>query len=127
MARLRKHLGLPPDLEGSFWRLGRETAPLWFNALNSASHRHVLQPCHIPVHPVAGHEAERGAGGGEVGFAGAEHDRVQVDPVLIDQPKPGQALRQLRSTNFNLPGKPVFQVTDHRLEIFPDQSGVGVN
>ncbi len=49
------------------------------------------------------HEAERRPGPGEIGLAVTKHDGVQVDSILIDQAKLGEALRQVRASNFNLP------------------------
>ena len=48
------------------------------------------------------HEAERRQGPGEVWLAVTEHDGVQVDSIFIDQAKFGEALRQVRASNFDL-------------------------
>jgi hypothetical protein len=53
--------------------------------------RNVGQPDHILANPIMSHEAERRPGPGEIRLAATEHDRVQVDSILIDQAKFGQA------------------------------------
>ena len=55
--------------------------------------RNVGQPDHILADPVMSHKAERRPGPGEIWFAATKHDGVQVDSILIDQAKFGQALR----------------------------------
>jgi hypothetical protein len=52
------------------------------------------------------HKAERRPGPGEIWLAVAKHDGVQVDSILIDQAKFGQAVRQARAGNFDLPVAP---------------------
>src|SRR5262245_26751119 len=64
--------------------------------------RNVGQPDHILANSVMRHEAERWPGSGEIGFAMTEHDRVQVDPILIDQAEFGEAVRQVRPGHFDL-------------------------
>ena len=49
------------------------------------------------------HKAERRPGPGEIWLAVTKHDGVQVDSILIDQAKFGQAVRQVRASNFDLP------------------------
>ena len=49
------------------------------------------------------HKPERRPGSGEIWLAVTKHDRVQVDSILIDQAKFGEALRQVRASNFDLP------------------------
>ena len=44
-------------------------------------------------------EAERRPGPGEIWLAVTEHDGVQVDSILIDQAKCGQASCQVRATD----------------------------
>ena len=48
-------------------------------------------------------KAERRPGPGEIGLAVTKHDGVQVDSILIDQAKFGQAVRQVGASNFDLP------------------------
>ena len=40
-----------------------------------------------------GHQAEPRPGSGEIWLAVTKHDRVQVDSILIDQAKFGEAVR----------------------------------
>lgn len=49
------------------------------------SRRNVDQPDHVLVERVVSHQAQRRPRSREVGLAPAEHHRMQVDPVLIDQ------------------------------------------
>src|SRR5215510_254023 len=65
--------------------------------------RNVGQPDHILANPIISHEAERWPGSGEIWLAVTKHDGVQVDSILIDQAKFGEALRQIRTGNFDLP------------------------
>ena len=46
-----------------------------------------------------------------------KHDGVQVDSILIDQPKLGEALRQVWASNFDLPGALGLQFADRALKI----------
>lgn len=63
--------------------------------LLSPSGRNVGQPDHVLVETIAGDKAERRPGAGEEGRAVAEHDRVEVQLILIDKAKIGQASRQV--------------------------------
>ena len=45
-----------------------------------------------------------------------KHDGVQVDSILIDQAKFGEALRQARASNFDLPVPLGLQLVDRALE-----------
>ena len=65
--------------------------------------RNVGQPDHILANPINSHKAERRPGAGEIWLAVTKHDGVQVDPILIDQAKFGEAARQVRASNFDLP------------------------
>ena len=49
------------------------------------------------------HKAERRPGPGEIWLSVPKHDGVQVDSVLIDQAQFGQASRQVRASNLDLP------------------------
>src|SRR5688572_12566006 len=69
---------------------GRASAAMSIRRV-ARSGRNVAQPDHILANPVMSHEAERRPGSGEIGLAVAEHDGVQVDPILIDQAKLGEA------------------------------------
>ena len=55
--------------------------------------RNVGQPDHILANPVISHKPERRPGSGEIWFAMTKHDGVQVDSILIEQAKFGEALR----------------------------------
>src|SRR5687768_12026097 len=79
--------------------------------------RNVGQPDHILANPLMSHEAERRPGPGEIWFAVTKHDGVQVDSVLIDQAKFGQALRQIRASNFDLSVALGLQLPDRALQI----------
>src|SRR5262245_48791554 len=57
--------------------------------------RNVGQPNHILPNPIMSRKAERRPGSGEIWLAVTKHDGVQVDPILIDQAKFGEALRQV--------------------------------
>jgi len=57
------------------------------------SSRNVDQPDHILANPIIRDKAERRPRSGEVWLAVTKHDGVQVDPILIDQAKLGEAVR----------------------------------
>src|SRR5208282_322857 len=50
---------------------------------------------------------------------------MEVQSILVDKSKVGQASRQVWSGNFNLPNELSLQPTYHRLEVIPDKCGVG--
>ena len=56
-----------------------------------------------------------------------EHDGVQVDSILIDQAKFGEASRQVRAGNLDLPVALGLQLADRALEIILDEPGVGAD
>src|ERR687898_408171 len=89
--------------------------------------RNVGQPDHILANPVMIHKAERRPGSGEIWFAVTKHDGVQVDSILIDQAKFGEALRQVRASNFNLPGALGLQLADRALKVILNKPGVGAD
>src|SRR5688572_7245596 len=89
--------------------------------------RNVGQPDHILADPIVGHKAERRPGPGEIGLAVTKHHGVQVDSILIDQAKFGQALRQVRASNFDLAVALGFQFADRALEISLNKPGVGAD
>ena len=74
--------------------------------------RNVRQPDHVLANPLMSDQAERRPGPGEIWLSVTKHDGVQVDSVLIDQAKFGQALRQVRAGNFDLPVAPGLQFAD---------------
>ena len=89
--------------------------------------RTVGQPDHILGNPIIGHQAERRPGSGEIWLAAAKHDGVQVDSILIDQAKFGDASRQVRASNFDLPVALSLQLTDRALRILFNKRGVGAD
>ena len=54
--------------------------------------RNVGQPDHILANPIMSHKAERRPGPGKIWLAMTKHDGMQVDSILIDQAKFGEAL-----------------------------------
>jgi hypothetical protein len=71
-----------------------------------------------------GREAERRPRSGEIRPAVAEHDRVQVDPMLIDQAEFGEASRQRWASNLDLAGALGLQLTDRALELTRNESAL---
>ena len=67
------------------------------------SGRNVDQPEHILGNAIIGDKAERRPGPREIWLAVTKHDGVWVDSILIDQTKFGEAVRQVRTGNFDLP------------------------
>jgi len=89
--------------------------------------RNVGQPDHILTNPIVSHQAERRSGSGEIWLAVTKHDGVQVDSILIDQAKFGEALRQARASNFDLPVALGLQLADSALKISLNKPGVGAD
>jgi hypothetical protein len=89
--------------------------------------RNVDQPDHILANPIIGHKAERRPGPGEIWLAATKHDGVQVDSILIDQAKFGEALRQVWASNFDLPVALGLQLADSALKIILNKPGVGAD
>src|SRR5690606_37329821 len=79
------------------------------------------------VNPIATYEAKRRTGAGEVWCASTENDGVQVNSVLIDQAKLGQALRQVWASNFDLPVAFGLQLANRALELISNERGVGAH
>src|SRR5213593_3863803 len=88
-----------------------------FTADVARSGGNVGQPDHILANPIISHKAERRPGSGEIWLAVTKHDRVQVDSILINQAKFGEAVRQGWASNFDLPVALGLQLTDRALEI----------
>jgi pimeloyl-ACP methyl ester carboxylesterase len=84
--------------------------------------RNVGQPDHILANPIVSHKAERRPGPGEIWLAVTEHDGVQVDSILIDQAKFGQAVRQVGASNFDLPVARGLQLADRAFKIILNTS-----
>jgi hypothetical protein len=89
--------------------------------------RKVRQPNHVLANQIAGHKAERRPGAGEEWFAATEYDRMEVESILINKTKVGQASCQVWSGNSNLPSELSFQPTYHHLKVILDKSGVGAD
>src|SRR6266850_1983078 len=92
-----------------------------------SSSRNVRQPNHVLANSIAGHKAERRPGAGEEWLAATQHDGVEVEPILINETKIGQASRQLRSGDVDLACALSLQLPYHRLEVIPDKRGVGAD
>src|SRR5262245_4955402 len=91
------------------------------------SSRNVGQPEHILANPIISHKAERRPGPGEIWLSVTKYDGVQVDSILVDQAKFGEALRQVRASNFDLPVAVGLQLADRALEILLNKPGVGAD
>src|SRR5256885_2413762 len=65
--------------------------------------RNVRQSDHVLGNSIAGHQVEGRSGAGEEWPATTEHDGVEVDSILVNKTKVGQASCQGWSGNFNLP------------------------
>src|SRR5215475_10350522 len=89
--------------------------------------RNVGQPDHILANPVISHKAERRPGSGEIWFAVTKHDGMQVDSILIDQAKFGEAMSQVRAGNFDLPVALGLQLADRALKIILNKPRVGAD
>ena len=89
------------------------------------SGRNVRQPNRILANSIAGYKAERRPGAGEEWLAVTKHDGVEVEPILIDKTKVGQASCQVRSADFNLPVEFSLQPKYQRLEVIFDKCSVG--
>src|SRR5262249_47104307 len=87
----------------------------------------VRQPNCVLTNWIAGHKAERRPGAGEEGLATAQHDGVEVEAILINKTKVGQASRQVWSADCNLPNVLSLQLTNHRLEVILDKRSVRAN
>jgi len=76
--------------------------------------RNVRQPDHVLANSIAGHKMERRPGTGEEWLAATKHDGVEVESILINETKVGQASRQIWSSDFNLPSEFGLQPACHR-------------
>ena len=76
---------------------------------------------------IVGHKAERRPGAGEEWLAATKHDGVEVESILINKTKVGQASRQVWSGDFNLASELCLQPAYHRLEVIRDKRGVGAD
>jgi hypothetical protein len=98
-----------------------------FHRRVARSSRNVGQPDHIIANPIMSDKAERRPGSGEIRLALTQHDGVQVDSILIDQAQFGEALRQVRPGNFDLPVALGLQLADRALQIILNKPGVGTD
>src|SRR5262245_60308763 len=73
------------------------------------------------------HKSKRRPGAGEIWLAVTKHDGVQVDSILIDQAKFGDASRQARASNFDLPVALGLQLADRALKIILNKPGIGAD
>src|SRR3546814_5019750 len=64
-----------------------------------------------------GHEVKPGPWASEIGRAAAERDGVQIDTILIDQAKLGEAVGQIGAGNLDLSLALGLQRTNRALEI----------
>ena len=83
--------------------LKQQRAALRSPSGESRSSGNVRQPNHVLANSIAGHKAERRPGAGEEWLAATKHDGMEVESILIDETKIGQASCQVWSGNFNLP------------------------
>jgi len=89
--------------------------------------RNVRQPDRVLANCVAGHKAERRPGAGEEWRAVTKHEGAEVESILINKTKVGQASRQVRSGDRNLPGEPSFELAQQGPDVILDQRGVGAD
>src|SRR5208337_4990740 len=69
----------------------------------------VRQPNHVLANSITGNKAERRPGAGEEWLAATKHDGVEVESILINKTKVGEASCEVRSGNCNLAGEPSLQ------------------
>ena len=67
------------------------------------------------------------AGAGEEWLAATKHEGAEVELILINKTKVGQASCQVWSGNFNLPDELSLQPAYHRLDVILDKCGVGAD
>ncbi len=91
------------------------------------SRRHVGQPDHVLVHLIAGDEAERWARAGEEWLAATKHDGVEVESILINKTKVGQASCQAWSGHGNLACELCLQATYDCLDVIRNKCGFGAD
>ena len=91
------------------------------------SGRDISQSKDVFVDTIAARKPERRPGTGEIGLALAEHDRVHVDAIFIDQAQFGETVRKLRPSHFNFPGEFGLQCADRAFDIIVDQCRIGAH
>ena len=77
------------------------------------------------VPETTGHKAERRPRAGEEWLAATKYDGTEVESILINKTKVGQASGQVWSGNVKLPNPLSLQPTHHRLDVILDKCGVG--
>ena len=77
------------------------------------------------VPETTGHKAERRPRAGEEWLAATKYDGTEVESILINKTKVGQASCQVWSGNVKLPNPLSLQPTYHRLDVILDKCGVG--
>src|SRR5262249_5844631 len=87
----------------------------------------VRQPNHILANSFAVHKAERRPGADEEWLPMTKHDGMEVESILINQTKIGQAPCQVLSGNVNLPVQLSRQPAYRRLEVILDESDCGAD
>src|SRR5437660_6170523 len=85
----------------------------------------VGQPDHVLANQIAGHKAERRPRAGEEWLAATKYDGVEVNSILVDKTKFGQASCQVWPGNVNLPNWLSLQPAYQRLDVILDKCGVG--
>src|SRR5581483_6795878 len=85
----------------------------------------VRQPDRVLANEIVAHKAERRPGAGEEGLAATQHEGTEVESILVNKTKVGQASRELRSGNFDLPNSLSLEPTYHRRDVILDKCGVG--
>src|SRR5262245_56785262 len=87
----------------------------------------VRQPNHILANSFTVHKAERRPGADEEWLPMAKHDGMEVESILINQTKIGQAPCQVWSGNVNLPIELRLQPAYRRLDVILDECDVGAD
>ena len=71
------------------------------------------------------YKAKRRSRSGEIWAAVTKHDRVQVNPIFIDQAEFGEAVCQDRAGHFDLPLLRRFQLADRLRKIVVNKLRIG--
>lgn len=74
----------------------------------------ICQSDRVLANGIGGNKAEWRPRAGKEWLAATEHDGVEVEPILIDETKVGQAPCQVWSRNCNLASEPSLQATYDR-------------
>src|SRR5262245_51264177 len=86
--------------------------------------RNVRQPNCVLANWIVAHKAEWRPGTGEEGLTAAQHDGAEVEAILINKTKVGQASRKVWSADCNLPNVLSLQPTNNGLEVILDKRSV---